>query len=246
MIRLNILTTVVALISQSLWAGEQIGRDEIAKAKTVSAEYISKHKVDRSTQQKIRESLDTVVDTQKIILSEGIEADLKAGLEKHQAQALKEIANLDKKAVPALIQEHTNLAIDKSSSVSGLNSSSLKQIRKSIDIRIEAIEAALKSIGLNAIPFLSDYQALASRKGALKLAHRTNNLINEIVRVGNLEVEKAQLRTMITEAPSSTAPMAAPAEKFNPAEQLNNTETKISVQVPAEAPQVIKDTASNQ
>jgi hypothetical protein len=212
MFRFNLSLLALSLLSSPLMAKEH--RDDNRKAHQLSDEFRSTYKYDKATYETIRQNLDIVVDTQRILIQPNIDLELKKALEKSQGNALKQIANLDKKAVPYLIREHINLYVDKKVPVSALASDTQRQLQRILNVRNEAVEAAIKSIGLNAIPMLSDFHSMAVKMQLGTVASRTKGLIDEIVRLGSQEAEKAQSQKMIADAQhqnNTAAEVAAPS-----------------------------------
>lgn len=203
MFRVLLVPILLGLLSQGLMAKGKQGswsRDEIRAARETSDAFRKSYKFDKETFETVRSGLDGLVDIQKVISEHELSADLMKGLNKHKDELLKGIVNLDKQAVPYLIREHANLQIDRNSPNTTLVGETAQHVNRMIDSRIAAVEAALKAIGLNAIPSLSDFQATASRKKANTFAMGTRSLIDEIVRQGSIEAQKTQMRLMMAES----------------------------------------------
>lgn len=135
----------------------------------------------------LQENLETVVFTYRLIhQSKDLKPELKNSLEQLQADAMKKIVNRGKELTPYLIREFVLLKKDSSSELATLETSLRTQIQSNLRARQEAVEATLKSIGITAIPQLSDFQARAVQNQVPSLAAAAKRLINEIVRIEEL------------------------------------------------------------
>src|SRR5690606_25457971 len=130
---------------------------------------------DKNIYEFMQSNLQVVIDTHLILHTPQIEGSLKEQIVKMQSDALQKIVNKDKKVISYLLREYANNIHDRNLEWNSQPREGRKAIDRALKARHDALEAAIQSIGLAAIPSLSDLQARSVRHQASLLEKPLKN-----------------------------------------------------------------------
>ncbi len=178
------------------------------RIQAVSDEWRKTYKFDQGVFDQIQTHLSAVMDTHVLIEQSSINEGLKAQLLEAQKASLQKIVNKDSVNLPYLLREYANVISARANSTSGMNPEFKNAVTRHLRLKEQAIEAAITSSGLSAVPLLSDLHARSSRLKADALSRKVKNLLTQIVKREQLELEKMKL---VGESQAQTpAPTPAP------------------------------------
>lgn len=167
--------------------------NEMAKVQAVADEWRSTYKYDKSTYEDLQNQIQNVIDTQALLEQQDLDSGLRAKLEERQKKSLQQIVNKGETTLPYLLREFSNVIAARGRDLTGLEADAKKSLIRSLRLREASLEAAINSIGLSAVPQLSDLHARALRRNADLLAKRIKGLLSSIVQRESLELEKMRL-----------------------------------------------------
>jgi len=154
---------------------------------------------DKNVWLKLQKNIEIVTDTHELMHNKDLPAALKTEIEAYQASALQQIVNSGKKNISYLLREYANGLREQKRDWSDQDREVRVSISKRLNSRMAAIEAAIKSIGLEAIPALSDFHGRSLQEPALALQKKTKAMLSDIVARSTLEKEKAEFQQMVKE-----------------------------------------------
>lgn len=163
----------------------------LKEAQAVSDEWRKTYSFDKDTYNDMQANLSVVMDTHKLMHQEGLSNALREQVLGLQGDALQKIVNKDQKVLPYLLREYANNLIARREDYSKDALEVRKIIKRNLDARHDALEAAIKSIGLAAIPSLTKLHSFAVNKRSDIIAKPTHSLINSIVKRGQAEIKKS-------------------------------------------------------
>ncbi len=218
------IALITSLLPLQIYA---LSNAEVAKIQAVSDEWRNTYKFDRETYDELQASITAVIDTHALLERENIDPVLKEKLEDMQRKALQKVVNQGEKFLPFVIREFTQTlaAREKDKELKAMNDEVRRTVMKNLRLKEQALEAAIISMGLAAIPNLSDLQARALRKNSDPLAKRIKGLLSSIVKREELEKESAKL--------VSEAPEAKNTETTSVATELPTAPTLNTVKTPS-------------
>lgn len=196
--------SLVVFNTSAVWA---LSPTEISRVQAVSDEWRQTYKFDRATYDELQDSLNAVTESQALIERDQLDPVLRERLTEFQKKALQKVVNRGDDLMPYLLREFANTVANRGRDYSNLNDDARRSTQKQLRLREQAIEAAVTSIGLTAVPHLSDLQARALRKNSDPLASKIKTLLRSIVKREELELERMRL---VGETPASVAPPRNP------------------------------------
>lgn len=191
------LISIILLASTSVFAASE---RQIKAVEKVSQEWRGTYKFSGATFRVMQSNLLIVADTHGLLHENDLDEGLRKALEEHQKNALQQIVNKDKQVLPYLLREYANNIANRHKDWSDLPREVKKAARKSVKMRGAALEAAIESIGLAAIPSLTDLHSRAVREKASLLSRPIKKMLDKIVSRSQLEQEKAQFQKLISDS----------------------------------------------
>jgi len=165
---------------------------EVMKIEQVLKDWNASYKFNRNTEQLLADNLELVIEAQVFLRRSDLDSTLKTQLENYQGAALKKIISDDKVALPYIIRDYARTIRAMNQKENDLDAEIKKVVSRRWALRLEALEAAIKSIGLPAIPPLTDFQTLAAKNQAKLLSVRISSLVIDVVQRGQKDLEKAE------------------------------------------------------
>lgn len=235
---LIMITGVLALTSAVFAEEKVVSEAAIKKADSFIKDWDKTHRTDRKIQQVVLETVDLMSQIDAIRSHASIDSKLKKDLDKVYDVNLQSLQIIGDQASSALIREYLSVTRDRfkprdSKAVSFTNFKALNQMLK---VRYEVVENTLHSIGLKAVPALTELLAKATQAEAGLFTRRTKDLITAIARKGELDVEKAKLQAKTPEAAPTMAevPPASPEGSLTTATPAFEEIPQLNLQVQEE------------
>lgn len=163
---------------------------DIKKAEAVSDQWRATYKFSKPLYDKMHKNLDVVIHSHILMHQKDLDKGLQEKIVQAQTSALQEIVNDETALLPYILREYANNVVENERDHSKLDLEVRKIVLKSVKARRDALEAALKSIGLTAIRPLTQLHSMAVAKGSSLISVRTEKLLDSIVKKVENEGQK--------------------------------------------------------
>lgn len=143
-----LLLTIFSISLLQTSYGKALNKADLNRLTKVGDEWRKTYHFNRQIWQSLQEQLEAVVDSQHLLNKKDITPEFKKQIEDYQAKALQKIVNEGEKNIPYLLREYINDLKEQSKDWSQEYREVSRSIDKRLTTRQEAVEAAIKSIGL--------------------------------------------------------------------------------------------------